>query len=190
VGVWNGIKDFIRKAKGVVNLSEIFDLLSKAPFGVKKGLQPILVWAFFISYKQYIAVYTDGMFTPDLNETSIDEWLQSPKRISWRFVELKTSEKKMLKLLANSLSSQLSYPVKVEPLDSARALVSIVFGLPAWTRKTNSLSKEAKVIRDMLLHASDPHKVLFTDLPAVFESTNAELIVERTSEVINELISI
>lgn len=71
------------------------------------------------------------MFTPDLNETSIDEWLQSPKRISWRFVELKTSEKKMLKLLANSLSSQLSYPVKVEPLDSARALVSIVFGLPA-----------------------------------------------------------
>ncbi|KAA5736458.1 hypothetical protein F3G17_28600, partial [Klebsiella pneumoniae] len=74
VGVWNGIKDFIRKAKGVVNLSEIFDLLSKAPFGVKKGLQPILVWAFFISYKQYIAVYTDGMFTPDLNETSIDEW--------------------------------------------------------------------------------------------------------------------
>ncbi|MDR8463813.1 ATP-binding protein, partial [Acinetobacter baumannii] len=41
-----------------------------------------------------------------------------------------------------------------------------------------------------LLHASDPHKVLFTDLPAVFESTNAELIVERTSEVINELISI
>lgn len=42
----------------------------------------------------------------------------------------------------------------------------------------------------MLLHASDPHKVLFTDLPAVFESTNAELIVERTSEVINELISI
>lgn len=41
---WN--KDFIRKAKGVVNLSEIFDLLSKAPFGVKKGLQPILVWAF------------------------------------------------------------------------------------------------------------------------------------------------
>jgi hypothetical protein len=38
-----------------------------------------------------------------------------------------------------------------------------------WTRRTQQLSGVARTVRDLLVKASDPHKLLFVDLPRVFE---------------------
>jgi len=41
---------------------------------------------------------------------------------------------------------------------------SLVIELPGWTKRTASLSDRAKMVRQLLLKANDPHKVLFVDL--------------------------
>lgn len=73
----------------------------------------------------------------------------------------------MLGALAKTLRERLGRDVTADPLDAARGLVRLVFNLPDWTRRTSSISADAKRMRDLLLKASDPHKVLFADLPTV-----------------------
>ena len=56
-----------------------------------------------------------------------------------------------------------------EPLEVSRGLVSLVLALPGWTKRTSNLSDRSRSIRHILLHASDPHRVLFTDLASALK---------------------
>jgi hypothetical protein len=47
----------------------------------------------------------------------------------------------------------------------------LIFNLPKWTKRTNSISVEAQEFRKVILRASDPHKVLFQDLPIILKTT-------------------
>ncbi|AXI01653.1 ATP-binding protein [Aquirhabdus parva] len=189
IQLWNSTKKLVQRSKNLIKLSDLYDVWSKPPYGVKNGLLPIFALSFYLANKQHLAVYTDGMFSPDLTEASLDEWLQDPRRISWRYVELQSSEKQILTQLARSLTEQLKRPIDTDPLDSARALVSIVYGIPAWTRRTDKLTKETKTIRNLLLHASDPHKVLFVDIPTALNSTDAHFITSKISMITAELVN-
>src|SRR5690606_4349341 len=52
---------------------------------------------------------------------------------------------------------------------------------------TQRLSETAKAIRDMLLKANDPHKVLFVDLPSLLEATDAKTYVTALREPLKEI---
>jgi hypothetical protein len=74
-----------------------------------------------------------------------------------------------------------------EPLNAARGLVTMIFNLPGWTRRTQQLSATAKVIRDMLLKAIDPHKVLFVDLPYLLGASDSETYINALHAPLEEL---
>jgi len=72
-------------------------------------------------------------------------------------------------------------------LDLARALVSLVLNLPEWTKRTSQLSSDAKQVRQALIRASDPHRVLFMDLPALLGGTLSGSITDSIARCIAEL---
>src|SRR5690606_27445775 len=76
-----------------------------------------------------------------------------------------------------------------DPLEAARGLVALIFNLPDWSRRTQRLSETAKAIRDMLLKASDPHKVLFVDLPSLLEATDGETYVDALRSPLQEIVT-
>jgi len=186
-GVWEAAKSLIIESGRIVSLSELYDVWTRPPFGIKSGLLPIFALAFFMAHRNYLALYVEGLFTPDVTEAHVDEWLQDPKRIGWRYVRIEATEKKMLEALSTALSKRLGTKVAADALDSARALVSLVFQLPNWTRRTNSLSVDAKKVRQLLLHASDPHKVLFADLPLVLDTLDPVELANKIAAITGEL---
>ena len=187
--LWKAAEELLFEPQALTTLSALYARWNDAPFGINKGLLPIFALAFYLANRKHLAVYMDGVFTPDITEAILDEWLQDPKRVAWRFVKLESTEQDILRALSEKLSEQLNKSVGQDPLDSARALVSIVFGIPHWTRRTEQLKPETKKIRQLLLHASDPHKVLFVDLPETLKTTEANQIADRIAAAASEMVN-
>jgi len=65
-----------------------------------------------------------------------------------------------------------------------------VFALPAWSQRTMRLGAKARAVRDTLLKASDPHRVLFVDLPAVLDGKVGAKFVEELRAPVAELVGV
>lgn len=151
-------------AKGL-SAAEIYESWGNAPYGVKLGLMPVLLLAFALIHAEHIAVYRDGMFEPKLTDVDVDELLQDARRFNLRWVEKDSNHLAALESIATALTACGSAPAGHSPLDISRALVKLAFTLPAWARRTQNVSKQAKSVRDILLRASDPNRLLMIDLP-------------------------
>lgn len=170
-------------------LSDLYEYWAAPPYGVRKGIMPILGMAFFLAHRSTLALYVDGVFTPDLSEALIDEWLLDPKRVTLKYVAAASDQRAYMQAVAASIPQSAPLTATSNPLDVARALVGLVVGLPNWTRRTNNLTPQATAIRGMLLKANDPNKVLFADLPTLLDARDAEEVLAKLGRVTEELVS-
>jgi hypothetical protein len=187
VNLWHATNELLERSSGAVSLAEIYALWTQAPFGLKQGVLPILALAFLLAHRSRLAVYVEGVFVPDLTDAGLDEWLQDPSRIAWKQVRVDASAKRLLTALAQRLEQATKRPVLADPLDSARALVSLALALPHWTRRTDHVSARSRSVRTLLLRASDPIKVIFSDLPELLGTRHTEKLVEAVGEIVDEL---
>jgi len=185
--LWSATRDLFSDATARVNADDIYALWSAPPFGMKQGIQPVVLTAFMLAHKANIAVYKDAMFVPRLTDADIDECLQDPSRFSLRWVAIDEDKSQILDGIAKLLSEIGESAGAADPLEAARGLVAMVFNLPEWTRRTQRLSDTAKAMRDMLLKASDPHKVLFVDLVSLLNATDGKAYVKALRAPLLEL---
>ena len=167
--LWRETENILKKNQ-IVPISKIYEHWTSPPFGIRSGVLPILAMAFVMTNRTSVAVYNEGIFQTEINELVADLLLQKNSTIQLRWVDLGEHNEKLLKSLwdvANQISDNL---VPQKPLEIARALVRFAFKLPTWTKRTSSISDEARDVRGVLLSASDPLQALFVDLPIIFEA--------------------
>ena len=167
--LWKNTEKVLKKNQ-IAPISQIYEHWISPPFGIRRGVLPILAMAFLMTNRTSVAVYNEGIFQTEINELVADLLLQKNSAIQLRWVDLGGRNKKLLKSLryiANQISDNT---ISKKPLDIARALVQFAFKLPTWTKRTSSISDEARKVRSVLLSASDPLQVLFVDLPIIFET--------------------
>lgn len=187
--LWLASKAFLMEGSSSRRLSDLYEFWSKEPYGLRAGIMPVLAMALFLAHRDTLALYVEDSFTPDLSEAVIDEWLLDPKLISLRYVSASSDQSAYVEAVAASLPEGVARPASLEPLEVARALVSLVVGLPNLAKRTATISNKAQAVRAMLLKANDPHKVLFADLPTLLNAANANAVLKQLSEVCSELIS-
>ena len=185
--IWQEANKLLRGSKGLVTLTEIYQKWQDPTIGVKKGLLPILALIYFLANRQHLGLYIENTFITDLNEAYLDEWMQITDRVAFKYVEIGKNEKDLLKALSESLTKKLGKPVADSPLESARGLVHLVANLPGWTKRTSNISQDAQNLRRLLLKASDPLKVIFTDLPEILKSDDAKSLINKISDLTEEL---
>lgn len=185
--LWEATSALFSDVTAHVGAHEIYSLWSAPPFGMKLGIQPVMLTAFILAHKANIAVYKDGMFVPRLTDFDIDECLQDPDRFSLRWVAIDEDKSRILDGISKLLAEIGENAGAADPLEAARGLVAMVFNLPEWARRTSHLSEKAMAIRDMLLKASDPHKVLFVDLPSLLDAANGKAYVKALRAPLKEL---
>jgi hypothetical protein len=185
--LWDATCALFSDADARVGAHEIYELWSSPPFGMKLGIQPVILTAFLLAHKANIAVYKDGMFVPRLTDFDIDECLQDPDRFSLRWVSIDEDKSYILEGISTLLAEIGENAGAADPLEAARGLVAMVFNLPEWVRRTSRLGQTAKDMRDMLLKASDPHKVLFVDLTSLLGATDGKAYVKALRAPLQEL---
>lgn len=187
VPLWEATRKLLEGRENGLTLADLYRVWQAPPFGLKEGVLPILALGYLLTFRSEIALYVDGMFTPELTEAGVDEWLQDPNRIAWKAVRIDANAKDLLKAIAKKMAQVLKRPVSPDPLDSARALVSFAVNLPPWTQRTGHLTDRTRNVRTLLLKASDPVKVIFTDLPETLDARDANSLVSAIGAVVSEL---
>jgi hypothetical protein len=170
-----------------VGVDAVYKRWCQPPFGMKQGVLPVFLTAFLLAHKANVAVYKDGMFTPRLSDADIDECLQDPSRFTLRWIAIDKDKNRILEGIARLLAEIGEKADASDPLEAARGLVAMVFNLPEWSRRTQRLGATAKAMRDMLLKASDPHKVLFVDLASLLGVTDGKSYIKELRAPLKEL---
>lgn len=185
--LWDATKAMFRDGGAKVSAADIHRLWAAPPYGVKAGVMPVILTAFLLAHKANVAVYKDGVFVPRVSDADIDEYLQDENRFSLRWITIDEDKSRILSGIAEMLASVGEIAAARDPLEAARGLVAMTLDLPAWTQRTQSLSDRAKDVRDTLLKANDPHKVLFVDLPAALGGARGAEYVEALRGPVKEL---
>lgn len=183
---WRTKGEFLTEGRSVT-LKDLYVAWRQPPFGVRAGVMPVLSLAFYLANRSSLALYVNGVFTPDLTDAVVDEWTLDPSRIRFQHVEASKDKAKLVNALAKTVADRTNTEVDAAPLDVARSLVGLVVGLPGWTKRTTTVSSRAQQVRAMLLKASDPLRVLFSDLPTLLEAQDPATLNTRLQAVTDEL---
>lgn len=159
----------------VVSADRILSTWCLPPFGIRKGVAPLLLMSFLLERRALIAPYVDGRFVVEFDDLFVERLSRVPKTISLRWASLDGAKKGLVDALAKFLREKLELHSSGTPLDVARQLVHFAFKLPNFSKSYRGgnhliqLSDETLLFRSELLLADDPIKLLFEKLPKIFE---------------------
>jgi hypothetical protein len=148
-----------------INVAELFAQLRKPPYGVRDGLAPLLLTVFAIAHEQEIAFYKDGTFLRDLGGESVRLLTKAPERFEIQYCKIEGIRAEIFERLLEVMGLKRTQDRRVELLDVVKPLCVFVAKLPGYVLGTRKLSPTAARVRDTILNARDPARLLFTELP-------------------------
>lgn len=187
---WKAAEKYLVEHKTeTVPASKIYRIWCEPPFGIKEGLLPIFLVAFFLSHRNKLAFYREGVFQAQVTDLDMDGLTTNPADIRLRWMDLSEISRRLLSGMADivrDLDNGNALP-NLEPIDVARGLVAIYDQLPEWVGRTQNLSKNAQKVRQLFKSAKDPNKLIFDDIPRIF-GADGKIGNERTLAAIEKQI--
>ena len=186
IELWNLTKGCL-SGKAPVELTALYDLWAKEPFGIKKGLMPILLVFFYCLNKKTLTFYLEKTYQAEMSPELIDLILARPELIQLKNYSGGQRDSEITDALFDYLRRGDETLVESSPLSVARSLVRKVFLQPKWALSTARASSQSKRFCEEVLKASDPIDLLFDQLPAILGARTAKEVEEKIIERFNEL---
>lgn len=166
--LWKECEAFIKSANSSRrNLGELYEILSKAPFKLKRGFTEFWVPMFLIINKEDFALFheTNG-FIPYLSDDVLDLIHKSPANYSIKSydvsglkVNLLESYKELVQVGDQELGTKSTF------LSIFGNFLRFNRGLNEYTINTKRLSPKAISLREAIKSAKDPEDALFNQFP-------------------------
>lgn len=169
--------DLVRREQDTrVNIASLFAELRNPPYGVRDGLTPLLLAVFAISHERDVAFYKDGSFLRELSGEHMLVLTKAPERFDIQYCKIEGVRAELFERLIAALKIEEPEDREVELLDLVKNLCVFVAQLPVFVRNTRRLSPHALAVRQAILEAREPSKLLFADLPTAcgFEPIEAK----------------
>ena len=179
--VWKRIEDCFREASGKpVTVDTFFEVLAERPYGMREGLTPVFLFAYFKANEDEIAFYENGTFLQQIDYGMIERLLKTPSKFEMQQVTIEGPRRDVLEHLAPLVGLADD---NRKPLPVVLRILREVHGLPPYVRKTSRMSEEALAVREALYRATDPTTLLFDELPGALNTSVDSFL---SSEDINE----
>jgi energy-coupling factor transporter ATP-binding protein EcfA2 len=166
--LWNESNAFLKSANSSRrNLAELYAILSKAPFKLKKGFTEFWIPLFLIINKEDFALFheTNG-FIPYLTDDILDLIHKAPANYSLKSydvsglkVNLLESYKELVQVGDAELGTKSTF------LSIYGNFLRFFRGLNEYTLSTKKLSPKAISLREAIKNAKDPEDALFNQFP-------------------------
>ena len=180
--VWNCIREFIASAdKNPASLVGLDSILQSAPYGMKRGVLPIVYIAALLQDRDNIAVYEDDAYVPFFEGPHIERFLAKPESFRVQRVALEGMRLELMAQYAEVISGKPSNS-KGKVLEVARPLLQFFAGLPEYARQTQTVSPEAQSFRKSLQHARSPHEMLFDKIPAALGFSGDRMLTKTQAK--------
>lgn len=148
-----------------VKVSDLFAELRRPPFGVRDGMIPLLLTVFAVAHEKDMALYKDGSFLREMTGEHMLVLTKQPERFEIQYCKIEGVRAELFEKLLNVLEVKPTEERRTELLDVVKPLCVFVAQLPAYVHNTKKLSSTAMAVRDAILAAREPSKLLFNDLP-------------------------
>ena len=196
---WSAVSRAVSSTPPWRSVADLEDELEQPPLGVPRSVSPILVAAFLAHHSDEIGLFQDGSFLPALTADAIERLLKIPSRFQVRdFRAAGAGTTDVLSALRRHLGiGELQSRGRRNA--SVLAVVAPLLGtlrlLPAYTVSTKRLPKQTLAVRECLMEAREPDRLLFHDLPAAvgipldepWTGELAEIYATRLAESIWEM---
>jgi hypothetical protein len=192
-------EDFIKLIKSkneLVPISELYTLFTKQPYGLKKGLVPILLATFIKINEGLIALYsideqqTETLITEYSNRVC-ERFIYTPESLKIMYVKIEGEKEALLNDFKNYVETKYLNGKKIEnptPLNVLKPIVVRVYNLPAFARKTRSFKdKRTLALRDELLSTKNPYELLYKKIPEICNCDDLQKLVKEFDKVYSEL---
>lgn len=157
-----------------VPLAKILEDLRCPPYGLRDGVFPILLAVIAIEGEHEIAFYENGTFLREIGRDAFLRMTKAPDKFEIQLCRIEGVRASLFQQLAGAL--QLTSSGKnVELLDVVRDLCQFVARLPEYSRNTRRLTATALAVRDVILEAREPVKLIFHDLPTACNCPKFEI---------------
>jgi len=190
---WRCVEAFFDATEaGARALPELFAALRRPPIGMRDGPIPVLLLAVMLASPGEVALFEDGTFVPEVSEAVVERLLRRPDHFSAARHRIDGARAAALRALWGMLGGG---DARAKPVDLTRAVVRRVATLPRYTRMTRALSPAALAVRDAVLNARDPLRLLFIELPKALglepvradDGVSGEGFVARLGAALDEL---
>ena len=163
--MWKAADNFL-KSCGQTNkpLTDLYEIWKAEPFGLKAGVLPIYAMAHMLVNEDKAGFYLDGIYQPNLNAIFVERLSHSPKNITIRYFDSKGVHKDILTRYSKVLSEVLKTNAEEDALKVAKPIAKLGANLPEYTKLTKTLSSRTEKIRNVILRANDPIKLIADDL--------------------------
>jgi hypothetical protein len=145
------------------SVPSLFDALRAAPIGARDGILPLALAIYVAINPGEVAIYEDATFVPGVDGHVFQRMLKEPSAFEIQWLPASAQHKQLYAALNDLLHGSDGSPTLITPV---KALVAFARRLPPYTRMTSELSAGARRVRDTLLGARDPSKLVLRDLPA------------------------
>jgi len=109
--MWSATRERVAQPGHETTAADLYTFWAEPPYGVRAGIMPVLALAFYLAYRSELAMYVDGVFTPDLSEAVIDDWLQDPQRIRFQYVAASKDQEAVRKAEQDRFAAMLKADV-------------------------------------------------------------------------------
>ena len=165
---------FLEQANDIL-LTDLFDAWASPPFGIKRGVMPVLALAYMMANRDRLAVYVDDVFQTAFDDVFVDRFMQKGAVVRLRHIDRSVKETAFL----SGLAQRLAVEHEGAALPVAQALYRRFEALPPFARRTSRVGQQARDIRSVVMKSSDPEALLFDELPAALgDALTPELVEE------------
>ena len=166
--IWNECELFIKSANASKrNLAELYDILSKAPYKIKKGFAEFWIPIFLIIKKEDFALFheTNG-FVHYLSEDVFDLIHKSPHNYAIKSYDVSGLKINLLESYKELVqTNDVALGTKSTFLSIFGNFLRFYRGLNEYTIHTKKLSSKAIQLREAIKNAKDPEDALFNQFP-------------------------
>jgi len=163
---WQAIESFLDSTEGAPRpVIELFELLCQAPYGLKRGLLPILFLATYQAYSDEIALYEGGYYTPFMSQELMERIIKEPSAFSIQRFKIDHIRDYLYRSYIEVISQSEKLPEQVNLIAAAKPLAKFMMGLPDYTKHTRRISTEAQSMREKFFESKSPLQLLFFQIP-------------------------
>lgn len=170
--VWTRIREFFQVPSSGTPKSpaRLLDDLLRPPFGVRRGLMPILFAAGMKAFARAVSLRKRGEYVADVLPSVIEDLCKNPKDYELEVVDLRGTTRAYFEAVRDIFAGSQQLDGETDAVRAAYdAIQSWLFQLPRAALTADSLSKEAKAFQALVKKArtADPVVFLLRDMPKV-----------------------
>jgi hypothetical protein len=175
--LWNLSLQFLDDAKSSRKcLLDFVTMLEAAPIKLKQGVIDFWIPTFLYIKRGDFALYNDNGFVPYLDETVLHALTRNLKEYTIKSFELNNLRLSLFNKYRDFLKQEITTSFNTDSfIQSIRPLLIFYRDLPDYNKKTNTVSQEARKLREAISKAKDPEKTFFEDFPDALGYSLVEL---------------